>query len=231
MYKNRRILALIPARSGSKGLPGKNILPFCGKPLISWTIKQAQKSRYLDKVLVSTDSRKIAQISLKYGACVPFIRPRKLATSASNMIDVVLHSLDFLNKQKESYDIIVLLQPTSPLRRSEDIDRAIELFIKKRTSSVISVCRSEHHPWRSASLAKNLKIGKFLGPVNLQKNRQALPDYYRINGAVYVTAVGLINKKKCFIDRNTYGYIMPADKSIDIDSKIDFEFAQFLSQK
>lgn len=231
MYKNKRILALIPARGGSKGLPGKNILSFCGKPLISRTIVQAQKSRYLDKVVISTDDKAIAAVSLEYGACVPFLRPKKLATSASNMIDVVLHCLDFLRREKEQYDIIILLQPTSPLRISEDIDRAIELFFEKKASSVVSVCSTEHHPWWSASLTKDSKIEKFLGHGNLHKNRQALPNYYRINGAVYVTTQEMLRKKRSFVSRNTYAYVMPTERSVDIDRKLDFELAEFLARK
>ena len=231
MYKNKRILALIPARGGSKGLPGKNILYFCGKPLISWTITQARESRYLDKVVVSTDDEATAKISLEYGACVPFLRPKKLATSTSNMIDVVLHSLDFFSKKNEKYDIIILLQPTSPLRTSEDINKAIELFIKKKASSVISVCRNEHHPCWSVSLTKDLRIEKFLGVGNLYKNRQALPDYYRINGAVYVAHVDYLKQNKEFFGKSTFAYLMPPERSVDIDKEFDFRIASFLRSK
>ncbi|MDD5560631.1 MAG: acylneuraminate cytidylyltransferase family protein [Candidatus Omnitrophica bacterium] len=228
MYKNKRILAIIPARAGSKGLPGKNILSFCGRPLISWTISQALESKYLDKILVSTDDEKIAAISIKYRACVSFLRPKRLATSTSNMIDVILHVLSFLGKKNEDYDLVVLLQPTSPLRKTEDIDNAIELFFRKRAFSVISICRNEHHPWWSVSLGKKLRIKKFLGVANLHKNRQALPDFYRINGAVYLTKVSILKKNRTFIGRNTYAYIMPEDRSVDIDSRLDFEFAAFI---
>lgn len=229
MYKNKRILALIPARGGSKGLPGKNILPFHGKPLIAWTILQALAGKYLDKVLVSTDDEKIATISRKYGACVPFLRPKKLATSKSNMIDVVLHSLNFLAQRGEDYDMVILLQPTSPLRTSKDIDKAIELFFEKKASSVISVCPSEHHPWWSVSLRQNSKIEKFLG--NAHKNRQELPRFYRLNGAIYLNGVSSFKKERIFIGKNTYAYVMPAERSVDIDSRIDFDFAAFIKAK
>jgi N-acylneuraminate cytidylyltransferase/CMP-N,N'-diacetyllegionaminic acid synthase len=192
---------------------------------------QAQKSRYLDKVVVSTDDVVIAGVCRKYGACVPFLRPGKLATSTSNMIDVVIHCLDFLVKKNEKFDVVVLLQPTSPLRTTEDIDSAIELFFKKKASSVISVCAYEHHPWWSVSLAKGSKVGKFLGGSNLHKNRQALPDYYRINGAVYISTADLLREKRSFLSRNTHAYIMPPEKSIDIDNRIDFKFAEFLVKK
>lgn len=191
---------------------------------------QAQDSRYLDKVVVSTDDEAIVAISLKYGACVPFLRPKKLAMSTSNMIDVVLHSLDFFSKKNEKYDIIILLQPTSPLRTSEDIDKAIELFFEKKASSVISVCRSEHHPWWSTSLTKGLRIEKFLGPGNPHKNRQALPDYYRINGAVYVAQVDYLRQNKGFFGKSTFAYIMPPERSVDIDNEYDFRIASFLKK-
>lgn len=228
MYKNKRILALIPARGGSKGLPGKNILPFCGKPLISWTIAQARASRYLDKIVVSTDDEAIAAISLKYGACIPFLRPKRLSASTSNMMDVVMHSLNFFSKKNEKYDIVILLQPTSPLRNSADIDKAIELLFAKKASSLISISRSEHHPWWSVSLIKGQRIRKFRGPGSLHKNRQALPDYYRINGAVYMACVDHLRKNKGFLGKSTLAYIMPPERSVDIDTKIDFEFAAFL---
>jgi len=133
MYKNKRILALIPARGGSKGLPGKNTLSFHGKPLIAHSISQAFESKYLDKVMVSTDSEKIASVSQKYGAFVPFLRPKSLANSKSNMTDVVIHALNYLSRKGEDYDMVLLLQPTSPLRISEDIDKAIELFFEKKS--------------------------------------------------------------------------------------------------
>jgi CMP-N,N'-diacetyllegionaminic acid synthase len=233
MYKKRRILAVIPARAGSRGLPGKNILSFCGKPLISWTIAQARASKYLDKVLVSSDDKKIAAISVQCGACVPFYRPKRLARSTSNMIEVVIHALDFLSKKNEEYEIIVLLQPTSPLRTSRDIDSAIELFFKKKASSIISVCRCEHHPWWSAALSKTLRIKKFLvNTGELHRNRQVLPDFYRINGAVYVTDAHFFKKNRTFTaGKNAYAYIMPIERSSDIDSRFDFESAEFLAKK
>jgi len=231
MYNNKHILALIPARSGSKGLPGKNVLPFCGKPLVAWTISQALASKYLDKVLVSTDDEKIAAISIKNGASAPFLRPKRLATSTSNMIDVVIHALSFLSKKNEDYELVMLLQPTSPLRKTEDIDNAIELYFRKHAFSVISVCRNEHHPWWSVSLGKDLKIEKFLDKGNRHKNRQALPAFYRLNGAVYLSEADILKKDKTFIGRKTYAYIMPEERSVDVDTAFDLEIARYLMQK
>jgi len=230
MYKNKRILAIIPARGGSKGLPGKNIRPFCGKPLISWTISQALASRYLDKVVVSTDDKKIAARSLKFGACVPFFRPKKLATSTSNIIDVVIHALDFFGKKHINYDLVMLLQPTSPLRTNEDIDKTIGLFFEKKASAVISVCRCEHHPWWSVALSKGSKIEKFQGTGQLHKNRQSLPDFYRINGAVYVAQVNYLKENHGFLGKSTFAYIMPPERSVDIDTNWDLIIAQSIKR-
>jgi len=138
MYKDKKILALIPARGGSKGLPRKNIKPLLGKPLIAWTIEQSLASKYLDKVVVSTEDKEIAEISKKYGAEVPFIRPKELAKDDTPSIDVVLHAIDFLEK-KELFNIIVLLQPTSPLRTISDIDNSIEFLFSKNAQAIISV--------------------------------------------------------------------------------------------
>ena len=229
MYKNKRILALIPARGGSKGLPGKNTLSFHRKPLIAHSISQAFKSKYLDKVMVSTDSEKIAGVSRKHGACVPFLRPKSLASSKSNMSDVVIHALNYLSRKGEEHDLILLLQPTSPLRVSGDIDKAIELYFVKKASAVVSVCPCEHHPWLSATLKQDLKIEKLLGKVH--KNRQELPQYYRLNGAVFLIGVDIFKKAKTFLIKNSYAYVMPAERSVDIDSRLDFEFAELLAKK
>ena len=128
MYKNKRILALIPARGGSKGIKDKNIIELCGKPLIAYSIDAAKNSKYIDDILVSTDSEKIAEVAKKYGARVPFLRPYELATDTSTTLDVVLHAIDYVNKEEKKYDTLILLQPTAPLRKTEDIDSAIEKF-------------------------------------------------------------------------------------------------------
>jgi len=122
MYKGKKILALIPARGGSKGLPGKNIKPLLGKPLIAWTIEQAKASKYVDRVVVSTDDDEIAEVAIRYGAEVPFLRPKELARDDSPTIDAILHALDFFSDKGERFDLLALLEPTSPLRDSEDID-------------------------------------------------------------------------------------------------------------
>lgn len=228
MYKNKMILALITARAGSKGLPGKNIRLFHGKPLVVWTIKQAIASKYLDKVVVSTDDVNIAKVALKGGAQVPFLRPKKLATSSAKIIDVLMHALDFFEKKLCKFDLIMLLQPTSPLRNTKDIDEAIELFFRKHVQAVVSVCPVEHHPLWCNRLDKDGMMRDFLKPETLNKNRQQLPECFRLNGAIYLADTSFLRKEKSFITNNTYAYKMPCDRSVDIDTELDFDFAKFL---
>jgi CMP-N-acetylneuraminic acid synthetase len=148
MLNNYKVLALIPARGGSKGLPGKNIKPLLGKPLIAWTIEQAMASKYVDKVIVSTDDEEIAEVAKNYGAEVPFLRPKELAKDDSPTIDAILHALNFFSKKGEDFNLLALLEPTSPLRDTEDIDRCIRVLLdNEQAESIVSVCQLEGtHP-------------------------------------------------------------------------------------
>lgn len=231
MYKNKRILALIPARGGSKGLPHKNIRLLMGKPLIAWTIKQAKNSKYLDRLIVSTDDIKIANISKKYGAEVPILRPKKLATDKATLMDLMAHIIKWMEMKGNPYDLIMVLQPTSPLRRSEDIDATIKLLFAKNAQAIVSVCESEHHPYGANILPENGCMGVFIRPEVVNKNRQELPIFYRINGAIYLAYRHYLKENKQFLGKKTYAYIMPAERSVDIDSKLDFEFAGFCLKK
>ncbi|MFC1621715.1 cytidylyltransferase domain-containing protein [Candidatus Omnitrophota bacterium] len=222
MYKNKKILALIPARSGSKRLPGKNVKLLAGKPLIAWTIEQAKTSKHVDKVIVSTDDKKIARISREYGSEVPFLRPQRLATDKAKSIDVILHGLDQLARDAEFYDIVILLQPTSPLRTSEDIDRAICLLFSKRAKAIISVYENGHRPLWSNTLPRNGSMKDFTS------NKHIKGPYYTLNGAIYVSHVDHLRKKKEFVGSKTFAYIMPRERSIDIDDKLDFSIADQL---
>lgn len=223
MYKKKRILALIPARGGSKGLPGKNIRSLNGKPLIAWTIEEAKKSRYLDTIIVSTDDKKIAAISETYGAKVPFIRPKYLATDNAAGINVVLHCLKQFKNVIESFPVLVLLQPTSPLRKTEDIDKAIEFFFSKSADSLTSITDFEHSPFGMLKLYRG-----FITPVYkkwMLAQRQNQPVVYRENGAIYICNTAFILKKKSFYSKKTVGFYMPPEKSIDIDTEIDLKIA------
>lgn len=228
MFRGKKIIGIIPARGGSKGLPRKNILAFCGRPLITWTIERARACKYLDDIIVSTDDREIAAVSKKYGAEVPFLRPKRLAGNKSRMIDVIEHAVKYLARAGRSWDIIVLLQPTSPLRRSIDIAAAIEKLFRKKARAIVSVCPSGHHPLWSNMLPGNGSMRKFLRPEVLGKNRQELPVYYQLNGALYVAYTKYLFDNKGFLGAKTFAYIMPSDRSIDIDSRIDARLAELL---
>jgi CMP-N,N'-diacetyllegionaminic acid synthase len=228
VYEDKTIVGFIPARGGSKGLPNKNILPLLGKPLISWTIEQAKNSLYIDKIIVSTEDEEIAGISRKYGAQVPFLRPAHIATDDAKTIDAVLHALGWFESMKEFCDLLIVLQPTSPLRTAEDIDRAVELLFSKKAQSVVSVCEVGHHPYLSNTLPENHSLKDFLKPEVINTRRQDMPSFYRLNGAIYLSYCEHLQKEKHFFGDNSYAYIMPKERSIDIDNEIDFKFAEFL---
>jgi len=206
MLINKSVLCIIPARSGSKGLPNKNTKLFLGKPLISWSIEQALSSKFIDKVIVSTDDIKIIKISRKYGACVPFIRPKYLANSSASTTDVILHALNYMRHIGSRYDIITLLQPTSPLRTTDNIDEAIGFLKEKKTKSVVSLCEAEHSPLWANVLPINKSMKNFLNLKIKNKNRQALQVYYRLNGAIYASHIDYFIKNKGFFSKTLRRY-------------------------
>ncbi len=228
MYKGKSILGLIPARGCSKELPRKNIRLLLDKPLIAWTIEQSRNSKYIDKVIVSTDDEEIAEISRKYEAEVPYIRPKDLATDEAKGIDVILHAIDWMEKNDKPYDLLMLLQPTSPLRISGDIYRAIELLFSKKAQVIISVCEAKHDLHWSNILPADGCMEKFIRPEIINKNRQDLSAVYRLNGAIYVAYWNYLKKQKSFFGRETFAYIMPTERSVDIDNEVDFKLAEIL---
>ena len=231
MFKGKKILGLIPARGGSKGLPQKNVKSLLGKPLIAWTFEQSLASKYLDQVIVSTDDKEIASVSERFGVKVPFVRSEELATDEARMVDVVLHAINWFENNDRIYDLIVLLQPTSPTRITGDIDNAIELLFKKGASSIISVCEDGYPQFLSNTLPEDGSMKNFVKDEHLGKNRQELPQSFRINGAVYVVYSDYLKKEKEFLGNNTYAYIMPGNRSIDIDNMIDFKLAELILQE
>ncbi len=231
MYKGKKIFALIPARGGSKGLPRKNVRNLCGKPLIAWTIEQAKKSKYLDKIIVSTDNEEISSVSRQYGAEVPFIRPKELATDTAKMVDVIKHGLDWLKDNSYVYDIFVLLQPSSPLRLDEDIDKSLELLFSKDALAIVSVCEVDYDKNLVNSIPENGNMKDFIDSDTANKNRQEFPRFYRLNGAVYLAYPDYLRKQNSFFGDATFAYIMPRERSIDINTEIDFQFVEFLLQK
>ncbi|MBT1247035.1 MULTISPECIES: acylneuraminate cytidylyltransferase family protein [unclassified Thermosipho (in: thermotogales)] len=230
MY-NKSFLAIIPARGDSKGIKDKNIISLKNKPLISYTIEAAEKSEVFDEVMVTTDSEKIAEIARKYGANVPFLRPTELATDTANSIDVIVHTLNYYVSKNIHFDYFVLLQPTSPLRKSEDIINAIELLFEKDANSIVSVCEVEHSPLFSNILPDDLSLSNFIKEEVKNKRRQDLPKYFRVNGAIYIAKVDYFLKTKNFYGKKSYAYIMPKERSVDIDDYIDLKLAEVLLEE
>jgi CMP-N,N'-diacetyllegionaminic acid synthase len=228
MFNGQKILAIIPARGGSKGLPGKNIRSLAGKPLIAWSIEAATASSYIDKTIISSDCPDICRLAKQFGADVPFLRPAELATDEAKGIDATLHAIDWLKKNGESYQLIIILQPTSPLRTTEDIERSIERYANSTAKAIVSVCKVEHHPWWSNTLPEDGNMGQFLRPEALNSNRQELPNYYRLNGAIYLSEVDYLRKHRSCLGPETLAYEMPTEQSVDIDSLIDFKLAEIL---
>jgi len=225
LFLEKRFLAIIPARSGSKGLKDKNIKDLNGRAIMSYTIEAAKKSDVFDDVIVSTEAKAYADIAINYGAAVPFLRPDYLSTDEATTNDVVEYTIRELEKVGKKYDYFMILQPTSPLRRAEDILGAVELLFKKNANSVVSVCESEHSPLYMNTLDKTLSLKEFL-PKDVKTRRQELPKYYRLNGAIYLCKVDYFLKYKDFYKEDSYAYIMEKTRSIDIDDEHDFRVAE-----
>lgn len=223
----KRFLAIIPARSGSKGLKDKNIKNLNGKPLIAHTIEAANQSGVFNDIVVSTDSEEYANISIDHGATVPFLRPAEMASDSSSSIDTIIYTINQLKKGNISYDYFVLLQPTSPLRDAKDIKNAINLLFERKALSLVSVCKTEHSPLIMNTLNKSLAMDNFLSN-EFNKRRQELPEYYRVNGAIYLSEVKHFLQCKNFYNKGSFAYVMDQKNSIDIDSEIDFELAKIL---
>ncbi len=223
-------LAIIPARSGSRGLPGKNIRLLHGHPLLAWSIVAAQRSGLFDRVILSTDSEEYAAIGNTYGADTPWLRKPELAEDETSSADVVSDILERLEIQGEAYEYFTLVQPTSPLRTAEDLQGAWNLLVEKSASSVVGVSPCDHPPQWSGLLPENLSMESFLQP-QFTLPRQKLPVYYRVNGAVYMAATAPFLHTKRFIGPGTYAWVMPHERSVDIDDETDFMLAGLLMQK
>lgn len=225
MTRKSNILAIIPARSGSKGLPGKNIMSLGGKPMIAWTIEAAVRSNKFSKVVVSTDSEDIAEIARQWGAEVPFLRLEEFSTDESPIFDTITYTL---NKLGENFDAICLLQPTSPMRKSEHIVEAVELYECSTTPSVVSVTKVDKSPqwcfWRNdgGALKPILKDGLSLN------RRQELQDAFVLNGAIYIAETEELLSERKFLFDDSVSYLMSKESSIDIDDLVDFKLAQLI---
>lgn len=228
MYKNNRVVCIIPARGGSKGLRGKNIKDLLGKPLIAYSIEQAKESKYIDRVIVSTEDSVIAEVSKKYGAEVPFIRPKELARDDSSTINVLLHAVDWLKKNEEYlFDILVLLHATTPLRSVEDIDNCIELLVEKNADNVFSVTKAHRNPYFNMVEVSEDKHVRLVKKGNFV-TRQSAPKVFDMNSSIYVWRKDSLEKKKGIFLEKTCIYEMPKERSIDIDDDLDFKIAEFL---
>lgn len=224
VYKDKTFLAVIPARGESKRLPRKNILDLYGKPLIAWSIEAGLHSKYIDDVIVSSDDNEILDIAKKYNAST-IKRPDYLASDTATTFDTLRHVLDNV----QSYDYIILLQPTSPLRTYNDVDTAIEFLFNKEADAVVSLCEMEHSPLWSNILPDDKNMQHFLSKEVINKRGQDLEIYYRLNGAIYICKIDVFLKQKSFfIKENIFAYEMSQKSSIDVDTQLDFDIANYL---
>ena len=223
-----RNIAVIPARSGSKGLQDKNIRELAGKPLLVYSVEAALTSGIYDTVHVSTDSEEYANIARKAGAEVLFLRSKELASDTATTWDAMRFVLNKYKEMNKVYDTLTVLQPTSPLRASCDILNAHEFFKAKSASFVSSVCEMEHSPLWCNTLPEDLSMADFENKTVAYLPRQALPTYYRENGAIYIVDVRKLLSSEELYTEGAYAYIMEQNKSIDIDSEVDFRIAELL---
>lgn len=222
-----KVLGLVTARGGSKGVPRKNLRLVAGRPLIAWTLDAAKASRLITRVLVSTDDPEIALVARAEGVEAPFLRPAEYAGDASPHIDAVLHALDWLiSNRGESYDYVCLLQPTSPLRTAEDIDGALELAISRDPDAVVSVSPSPVHPHLLYHMDALSALTPLLPPLQGYARRQDLPAAFVLNGAIYVNRVEALRRDRCFTPPGALGFFMPQERSLDIDEEAGLRAAE-----
>lgn len=219
-------IAIVPARSGSKGLPDKNIKPLCGKPLLAYTIEAAQQSGRFDTVHLSTDSEQYAAIGRQYGAEVPFLRSTAAASDTATTWEAVLEVLHQYEQRGETFDTVTVLQPTTPLRTAADIQAAFDTLQQTGGTAVVSVCECEHSPLWSNTLPATRCMDGFIRQEDTAR-RQEHQAFYRLNGAVYlITTDRLLQQKSLCYDKHTYASVMPAERSVDIDTALDFAIAE-----
>mgnify|MGYP006276657243 CR=1 FL=1 len=229
MISGLQVLGLATARGGSKGLPGKNVRNLCGKPLIAWTIDAAKAAPSLDAIVVSTDDGAIADAARRAGAEVPFMRPAELSGDTASSIDVVLHAIDWLAAAGRHFDIVVLLEPTSPLREPADIEQGLARLIESGAGSVVSVCLAENvHPAFMYWQSDDLRLQPFMARQPTGLRRQEIEPLYFLEGTVYVSRIDVLRAKRSFYHDDTAGYVVPKWKSIEIDDLDDFLIAEAL---
>jgi CMP-N-acetylneuraminic acid synthetase len=225
MYKNKNFLAIIPARGGSKGLPGKNIKELCGKPLIAWSIEAGLKSKYLDEVMVTTDYQNIAEVSKQCGASVPFLRPDELASDTATSFDAIKHTIEYYkNELNKEFDYIVLLEPTSPLRDVSDIDNMIEKIIHNEDDfdSIVSIGEVHEHPSIMKKIINKNYLSSYCDELEMKSRRQDNDIAYFPYGVAYIVKTkSLLNEKTFYTKRNTF-YEIKRYQCYEIDDIYDF---------
>ena len=221
MIDGLKVLALVPARGGSKGLPRKNVLELAGLPLIAWTLDAAKSSRHVDRCIVSTDDDEIAEVAKAHGGDVPFMRPAELASDSADTLGVVRHALE----RVPGFDILVVLQPTSPLRTGEDIDGTLKQLQHHGAPSCVSVVEPAKSPYWSYRLNEDSRLVPLLDADTTGVRRQDLPRCYVLNGAVYATRVDWLLEHGSILGQESVAYAMPAERSVDIDTEFDLRLA------
>ncbi|MCX5807599.1 MAG: acylneuraminate cytidylyltransferase family protein [Proteobacteria bacterium] len=234
MYKDKKCLAVITARGGSKGLPGKNIKILLGKPLIAWTIEKGLESKYIDRVIVSTDSDEIAAVSKKYGAEVPFMRPEELSGDSMGSFDVVVHAIEYLAKNGDEYDYVVLLEPTSPMRKKGDLDNAIANLIdkEKEADSLVSLGRVNlEHPAVIKKVNDKGYMVPYIKKPEKATGRQGFSLAYFPYGVIYITKIKALYKYKSFYQRRTIPYFVERWQCYEVDDIYDFMIIETIMQE
>ena len=225
MYKNKSFLAIIPARTGSKGLVGKNIKKLFDKPLIAWSIEAGLRSKYLDKVVVSTDGKEIADIAKKYGAEVPFLRPKDLSTDKATTVDAVIHAIDFYKESlSKEFDYIVLLEPTSPLREDNDIDLMIEKIVENidNFDSIVSIGEVHEHPSIMKKIVSNSFLKSYCENLEMTTRRQDNDKAYFPYGVAYIVKTKTLYEEKTFYSKRNTFFEIKRYQCYEIDDIYDF---------
>ena len=228
MSNKKTFLCIIPARSGSKGILNKNIIDLNGYPLIYYIIKSVKESNIFDRIIVSTDSNKIKKICNKYNVDVPFLRPKELASDESLIGDVIFHALKYIEKNDKKYDYVCLAQPTSPLVMTRDFKGAKKSLINKKADMVVSVNETPVNIEWTGEISNNLSMKNFFQNKIYRTRRQDFEKKYTLNGAFYMGKWEIFYHNKNYYNQNTYAYIIPQDRSLDIDSYFDLKIAKFL---
>jgi len=227
-----KIIGVIPARGGSKGVPGKNIHPLAGRPLIAYTIELGMQCSLITDVVLTTEDEKIREIAIECGAQAPFLRPSELATDTALAVPTVQHAVQEMEKIKEgNYDYVIMLQPTSPLKTTDDLTNALKQLIKSDADSIISVVDVDNwHPMKMKKFKDGALVDYDEPPVEMPP-RQSLPSVYIVNGAIYATKRDVLMERNSFKGSKCLGYIMPFERSVNIDTEADFLVAEYYINK